>query len=344
MLSEQDWRPLRVPDDTVHQFRRRHPAVHMMDSTNEQVGELGELGELIRNEHAWYHLPWRNLLVRTVGRAELGLLLGSRNRFLLSGKELQTILESRVGIAGLSVGSRVLDPLAHGPELAEIRLADMDVVTATGLNRQPFSLADLGIPKVVAAARLVTEIRPWAGVTVFERGLDLENLDEFLDGLDVVADEMDNPVMKLALRDAAVRHGVTVISGIDVETGVLGLEPYRERPDYPPFHGDLRPETLELVRSTDNLGPVGLSALIEMIGVENISAEAMRMAEGLMRGEITSVSQLGTTATMVGGAVARLIHLYLAGRQVRTGRIVLGLDPALQGSDERMPAPTVAPR
>jgi hypothetical protein len=306
------WRPVLVSDH--REFIREHPEVDVVDTVATQTLELYAatrpdlsfemFAEKLIRTTAWYSVPWRGALVRLLRRDYFAQLINAR--------------------------SRVLEPLAHGPELRELRLADMDMVTSTSLGRLPAGIADLGTPKVVRGARLVTEVRPWANVTLFEDGLAPDNLGDFLDGLDIVVCAMDDPVMKLRLRRMAAARRVDVVMGTDVEQGIIDFEPYATHPNHQPFNGLVSEPTLKVLDNPGDITPQRtIAAIAEIVGLQNLTLPALHMAAALMRGQLASMSQLATTATIVGGAVARLIHLRLCGHPVQTGRIVLGIESAL---------------
>lgn len=324
--------PVRIDD--LNGFLAAHPHVQYTRSFDLQVEELRraypvqELDVPVAPEY-WF-VPWRGVVCDLLTRPMAELLIESRQRVLFSELDLKRIRRGRVGIAGSSVGSRVMEPLAHGPALELLRIADFDVVTLSGLGRQPFGIANLGLPKVVASARLVTEVRPWANIEIWTEGVTQDNLDNFVRDLDVVVDAMDDPGMKMALRLAAQRHGVDVLMGTDIENGLIDYEPYGEIPGYVPFHGALSDATVELLAAQDVPRERLLAAIAEIVDLRLLTLEGLQMAAALVAGRITSMSQIGTTATQVGAAIARMIHLRLAGHAIKVGRTVLGNEEAIR--------------
>lgn len=142
--------PVRIDD--LNGFLAAHPHVQYTRSFDLQVEELRraypvqELDVPVAPEY-WF-VPWRGVVCDLLTRPMAELLIESRQRVLFSELDLKRIRRGRVGIAGSSVGSRVMEPLAHGPALELLRIADFDVVTLSGLGRQPFGIADLGLPKL----------------------------------------------------------------------------------------------------------------------------------------------------------------------------------------------------
>ena len=120
--------------------------------------------------------------------------------------EQDTLGHLRIGVVGLSVGHVIAHTLALEGLCGELRLADMDTIELSNLNRIPASVLDLGLNKAVLAARRVGELDPYCAVTIFPQGLSKENLDSFLDGLDIVVEECDSLDIKLLVREAARRR------------------------------------------------------------------------------------------------------------------------------------------
>lgn len=116
----------------------------------------------------------------------------SRNLGLVQPEEQQRLRASRVAIAGLGgVGG------VHATTLARIgighfHLADYDEFEVHNINRQAGAMAStLGQRKVEVMARMVADIDPSAEVKQFASGITAENIDEFLDGVDVLVDGLD---------------------------------------------------------------------------------------------------------------------------------------------------------
>lgn len=116
----------------------------------------------------------------------------SRNIGWVTEEEQHKIRTSRVAVAGLGgVGG------AHALTLARLgvgsfHISDFDDFEVHNFNRQVgASMKTLGRPKAEVLAEMVHDINPEAEVKVFARGVQAENVGEFLDGVDVYVDGID---------------------------------------------------------------------------------------------------------------------------------------------------------
>ena len=89
---------------------------------------------------------------------------------------------SAIAVAGLSVGRAVVSTLAHEGIGGELRLADFDVLDLSNLNRVTGGVADVGVSKVVLAAREVAELDPYVRVVAFPRGVERGDDRRFVGG------------------------------------------------------------------------------------------------------------------------------------------------------------------
>ena len=120
---------------------------------------------------------------------ELGF---SRNIGWVSQEEQGRLRGARVGIAGLgAVGGAHLVTLSR-LGVANFHIADFDQFEIHNFNRQAgASMASLGRPKVDVMAEIAAGINPEADVRRFPSGVTPENLDAFLDGVDIYVDSID---------------------------------------------------------------------------------------------------------------------------------------------------------
>lgn len=100
-----------------------------------------------------------------------------------------------LGVGGLG-GSSALALASCG--VGELRLVDGDRVEASNLNRQTlYTVADIGLLKVEAAARALRSFHPEIRVTATARRLESEaELADFVAGVDVVVDTADWPAFE----------------------------------------------------------------------------------------------------------------------------------------------------
>ena len=126
----------------------------------------------------------------------------------------QRLLDSRVLVVGAGgLGSPVAMYLAASG-VGHITLADPDKVDLTNLQRQIAHTTDrVGQTKVGSAAKALHDINPEVRLTLLEKQLQAEDLDQLLAGIDVVVDCCDNFATRQDVNAACVKHRVPLVSG-----------------------------------------------------------------------------------------------------------------------------------
>jgi adenylyltransferase/sulfurtransferase len=127
-----------------------------------------------------------------------------------------------IGAGGL--GSPCLQYLAAAG-VGQITIIDDDVVSLSNLQRQVlFSSADVGRPKVEAAAERLQALNPHVVVEPLQVRLTVETAESLLSQHDVVADGCDNFRTRDAVNRACVRLGIPLVSAaIGPFEGQLGV-------------------------------------------------------------------------------------------------------------------------
>ena len=207
------WRPLVL--DVRARDQREMLRVLREDSSLQVIDRLAEQREQLSGivpppapsledeAQRWIYYPWRRAVVRLLGPRAFGTLRLDRNRNKITRAEQARQRTLRIGVIGLSAGHSIAHVLAMEGLAGELRLADFDDVELSNLNRIPGSVLDLGVNKAVVAARRIGEIDPYLRVVTITEGITPENLDSFLDGLDLVIEECDSLDVKLLVREAA---------------------------------------------------------------------------------------------------------------------------------------------
>ena len=139
----------------------------------------------------------------------------SRNLGLVQPSEQRTLQRCTVAIAGLGgVGGVHLTTLAR-MGIGKFHLADLDHFEIQNINRQAGATwSTLGAEKVDVMERIAMDINPDAKVIKFTRGVQVDNVESFLEGVDVAIDGLD--YFALEARDlfyrTASRLGVPVVA------------------------------------------------------------------------------------------------------------------------------------
>jgi molybdopterin/thiamine biosynthesis adenylyltransferase len=268
----------------------------------------------------WFYYPWLNTVIHVLPEKEFIETKTGRNRNLISQKEQDKYYNSVIGVMGMSVGSHVATTIALTGGAKHIKLADLDKLSLSNLNRIRTGVQNLEVPKVYAVARQIYEMNPYSVVDVFTDGVTDSNLEKIIakPKLSVLVEEMDNPYFKLKVREVARKHKVPVIMAADNHDGVIAdVERYDTHPKYPLLHGIMGKMTSEEFR---HLPPQQLPGVIaKMAGAE---LSSLRMIESVMEvgKTIYSWPQLGTAANLCGSVLAMLARRIVVGEKIVSGR------------------------
>ena len=147
----------------------------------------------------------------------------SRNLGLISEKEQKKLRESRIAIPGLGgVGGVHLLTLAR-TGIGKFHVADMDFFEAGNINRQAGArVTTINKSKVKVMMDDALAINPYLDVKTFPKGISAENLDNFLEGVDILVDSIDfyEFDMRRLLINRALEKGIHVITAGPVGFGV----------------------------------------------------------------------------------------------------------------------------
>ena len=331
------WRPL-VLDVTTRVQRevlrvlREDPSLQFFDRFDEQRNELREIrppvAQTILDEgQRWVYYPWRRAVVRLLAPRAFTMLRLDRNRNKLTRAEQAAQRTLRIGVVGLSAGHVTAHVLAMEGLVGELRLADFDTIALSNLNRIPASVLELGVNKAVAAARRIGEIDPYLHVKVLSEGVQADNLDAFLDGLDLVIEECDSLDMKVLVREAARARRIPVLMETS-DQGVLDVERYDLEPDRPVFHG--------LLAGLDSAALAGLSIdekapyVLRILGASDVSS---RGAASLLEvGQtLTGWPQLASEVTVGAAAMAAAVRRFGQVGALPSGRVRFDVEEVLAG-------------
>ena len=142
----------------------------------------------------------------------------------------EQLARSRVLLVGCgALGTVIADQLVRAG-VGFLRICDRDLVETTNLQRQVlFDEADAsaGKPKAIAAAERLKRVN--SSVTIMPHVVDVHsgNIEELMDGVDLVLDGTDNVETRYLINDAAVKRSTAWIYGACVGTGgrVMGISP-----------------------------------------------------------------------------------------------------------------------
>ncbi len=116
----------------------------------------------------------------------------SRNIGWVTKEEQQQLRNSTVAIGGLGgVGGDHTIVLAR-LGISNFHISDLDDYDIANFNRQAgANMSTVGKPKAAVMEETIRGINPEAKIKNFDSGIDEDNLEEFLDGVDIYVDSLD---------------------------------------------------------------------------------------------------------------------------------------------------------
>jgi hypothetical protein len=261
----------------------------------------------------WVYFPWESKVVHLLGPDDYFDVITNRNQDKITRDEQIRLRSKRVGVVGLSVGSEAAVTVAQEHLCGHIVLADFDELELSNLNRLPAGCDELGLPKTTIAARRIAKIDPYLKVTVFENGVTPANAEQFLDRLDLLIEECDNPQIKREVRLLAKERGINIVYAAD-ERGFFSVEPYGDFPQLNPFHGRI----LDPQQPREDY-PTPLAffrALAEWIGGWDNLSERTRRSLVRIGDELCGYPQLASEARYAAAQIGNVVRRLLLGERV----------------------------
>ncbi|MGW5109154.1 Rv1355c family protein [Nocardia sp. NPDC004123] len=334
-VSGESYRPVLLDESDSGQAARlaellANPAIESRDLRDGLRAEFASLvapPELFETSESdrWVHYPWRRAVIALPGPQLLRAVRLDRNRNNLTRAEQQTLGAQAIGVVGQSVGHAVAHVLAMEGTCGLLRLADFDAVELSNLNRLPGTLFDIGANKAVVAARRIAELDPYLPVEILPAGLDDENMDAFLTGLDIVVEECDSFDIKLAVREGARRLRLPLVMHSS-DRGLLDVERFDLEPEREPFHGLLGGVTAAELRGLSTRDKTPL--MVRVLDGRNLSATlAASMVE--IGQTLNSWPQLASDVQLGGSNVAAAVRRIGLGQPLRSGRTRVDIEKSL---------------
>lgn len=150
----------------------------------------------------------------------------SRNVGWVTQAEQALLRAKRIAIAGMGgVGGSHLITLAR-LGVGAFNIADFDTFDIVNFNRQAGAgMASLGLPKMNVMADRARDINPRLEIRLFPEGVTLENLERFLEGVDLYVDGLDFFAFKArrATFAACRRLGIPAVTAAPLGMGTAVL-------------------------------------------------------------------------------------------------------------------------
>ncbi len=333
------WREVDLVDEQLDDLADARAAGRRIPAGERAALVADLLGGVPRERYgrfAWY--PWSGDLVRLLPPEAFDALRLDRNHHKITEAEQRRLRGATVGVVGLSVGNAAALTLAQEGACGRLVLADFDTLSTANLNRIRAAVADVGLPKVVVAARQIAAIDPYLPVDVLPEGLTDANVEAFVAGVDVVVEECDSMGVKALVRQAARRRGVPVVMETS-DRGLVDVERYDLERDRPLLHGLLPEWPAERWRALDPEARVGIVARCVGRGQVSLRAAASLLE---LQGTVSSWPQLASDVALGGAVVTTLVRRIVTGQAAPSGRRYVDLERALTGPAVAIPASELA--
>jgi molybdopterin/thiamine biosynthesis adenylyltransferase len=269
---------------------------------------------------------------RVVACASSSKLITDRENRLTWHQIREVFEHTTIAVAGGSVGNNVLHSVVMDLRPAHIKIADKSLYKIENINRVRLTYADvvqnnshrtnrtdtLLRNKAEVSAMQLYAIDPFITVHAYPEGIDYENAAHFFDGkpgepkADIVVDEVDDPHIKILLREEARKRRVPLVMVTDVGSAVqLDVIRYDEDPMLSLTYG-VEDEVLYRTVEEWEQNPGNRGAFFRfvdtLIGTNYRRDELAKII--LEKSEIptaTIIPQLGSTAAMAGAVAAETI-------------------------------------
>ena len=303
----------RLLDLLPSQWKELFVISHLSEIENRaEIEHLDSFKEYCKNkssDYRYFYYPWQHTIIKTVGEVDYFTLKTNRNRDLITEEEQQKLSAFTVAVLGLSVGSNIAFLLTQAGISNKIYLADPDTLDTSNLNRLLTGVIDLGLNKAIISSRKISEGNPYAEPVPLEEGIDDQKLESILKSGDVhcIVEEVDALPIKISSRKLAMKYKVPVVMitdngfsiGIHVERYDLGHKLIFEKdPSYwdEKFKGGLDHAKVSQIIIEDIFG-----------SVERIDKKLFASNVRIMKKELVSWPQLGSTAMLGGAAATQMI-------------------------------------
>jgi hypothetical protein len=279
----------------------------------------------IENYGTWVYYPWSKKLIHILNEKEFVHLRTNRNMHKISPEEMDVLATKKIGIIGLSVGHSIALTIATERICKEIRLADFDTLELSNLNRIRTGIHNLGLPKVVIAAREIAEIDPYINVKIYDEGVNQNNIEDFFEGegkLDIVVEVCDSLEVKILTRLHARQKQIAVVMDTN-DRGMLDVERFDIEIDRPIFHGLIKED--ELIDIESKNANERLPILMKIVSFENCS-DRLKYSLTQIGKTITSFPQLASAVVLGGAITTDIVRRILLKQHQSSGRFYIDLE------------------
>ncbi len=221
-------------------------SVEVIDRLTHQVEELRKInavtGEEIPENYpgCWVFFDWSKTLVRTLNRADFNKVRTNRNQNKITLSEQERLGEKRIGIIGMSVGRSIATTMAMERVFGHLKIADMDTLDLSNLNRLKAPIRDLGLKKTLSVQQELHELDPFLSIETLDEGITPENIDDLINYIENTALAMRNHLKNIIAFNKNKVEPVD-IREIDVQELIdFNLKEFEPHPDFSELSVNMR--------------------------------------------------------------------------------------------------------
>ncbi|MCS6789257.1 MAG: ThiF family adenylyltransferase [Patescibacteria group bacterium] len=278
----------------------------------------------------WVYFPWNGKLLHILEEKHFIKTKTARNIYLLTPEEQEKFYyQSKIGIAGLSVGSHSALTIAMIGGSKLMKIADNDEISLSNLNRLRYPVSSIGKNKALFCGENIYEMNPYIKLEIYNEGITEKNIEKFLlkPKIDVLIEEMDNLYLKIKIRELAKKYRIPVIMATDHGDNILvDIERYDLNSNYPILHGIIGNMTSDDFK---NLKPQDVIKLTAKIAGAELATFRTLYSLTQVGQTIYSWPQLGNAANFCGSVLSYLAKKIILGHKIKEGRFLVDLDGLL---------------
>ena len=283
----------------------------------------------------WVYYPKNNDLVKFAPEYWHRTALVMRNSTLLRDQQMKlSWLEIRkkfestvISIAGCSVGSNIAYAIAGDIRPKHMKIADYKQYNISNANRARIHYSEFGENKARVVAENIHSNDPFMGISVFDEGINKNNVHDFIMGnkrakdppSDVIIEEVDDPDVKILIREIARENRIPVIMGTDIgSVAQIDLSVFHKNENLPLTTCGMSDMDLYQKRDLWKADLASRDKFLDfafaLVGKNyEMSPEFANIVNKSEPDLFAGTPQLGSTAMIVGGLVAEI-----------TARLILG--------------------
>jgi len=232
-----------------------------------------------------------------------------RNIGIISKEDQEVLKHTIVSIAGVGGdGGMIAETLAR-MGFGHIRIADPESFEVSNLSRQnASSFKTINRNKAKVIGEVIGDINPYCKVEVFDKGVNEENIEDFVSDAKIIIDESEYTTHKIAtlIARAARKHKIPLITGLNVGFGVLVFAFTEKSISFEKYFGLSEEKTLEEIANDEVLIHKWCPWLPSYVDIDVFND---------IRDQKISVPGVSPSVALVSATVSSEVVLYILGKR-----------------------------